>query len=427
VLEVLRPAFTPAAFTVFLTLVTGWVCAPGRRTLGDVLVAAGVAGTRDHTAFYRFFARGTWDPDALGRLVFLALLTLLEPGLPIGLVLDDTLARHKGPHVFGLGTHLDAVRSTRKTKVFTFGHVWVVLAVVVPVPWSRRAFALPVLFRLYRTEADCARAGVPHKTKTVLAREMLDVLTGWLGDHDAGRQLLLAADNGYANRTVLGDLPPHVTVAAAMRPDAALQVAGVATSPATLAADATQPWQELTAWLYGRARTVRYKTLVATWPRVCGDTALRVVVVQCVTGSLPLRVFFCTEPLASPRAVLEFYAHGRWPIECAFRDLKQLLGFADAGLRLEAAVLRLAPLVGLLYSLLVLWSVRAGLTPATAVVPVRRWYRQKRTLSFLDVLTSAQKILATGDLHALEAAARRAADATGKPLPRAQPRLKRAA
>jgi hypothetical protein len=43
-------------------------------------------------------------------------------------------ARHKGPRIFGLGTHLDAVRSTRKTKVFAFGHVGVVLAVAVPVP-----------------------------------------------------------------------------------------------------------------------------------------------------------------------------------------------------------------------------------------------------------------------------------------------------
>jgi hypothetical protein len=427
VLEVLRPTFTPAAFPVFLTLIVGWLRAPGRRTLGAVLVAANVAGTQDHTAFYRFFARGTWHPDTLGRAVFGAVLAVLTPGSPVGLVLDDTLARHKGPHVFGLGTHLDAVRSTRTTKVFAFGHVWVVLAVVVPVPWSHRSFALPVLFRLYRTAAECLRAGVPHQPKTVLAREMLDVLTGWLAALDAGRPLLLAIDNGYTNRTVLGGVPAHVAVVGAMRPDAALHVAGTSRSPAALAADTTQPWQELTAWLYGRRRTVRYKVLVATWPRVCGDVALRVVVVQCVTGSLPLRVFCCTEATASARAVLEFYAAGRWPIECTFRDLKQGLGFADAGLRLETAVRRLAPFVGLLYSLLVLWSVRAGLTPTTAVVPARRWYRQKRMLSFADVLTSAQKILATGDLHALDAAARATAAATHQPLPHARPRLKRAA
>ena len=51
-------------------------------------------------------------------------------------VLDDTLAPKKGPHVFGLGCHIDAVRSTRRHKIFTFGHVWVTLAILLPVPFS---------------------------------------------------------------------------------------------------------------------------------------------------------------------------------------------------------------------------------------------------------------------------------------------------
>jgi hypothetical protein len=55
----------------------------------------------------------------------------------------------------------------------------------------------------------------------------------------------------------------------------------------------------------------------------------------------------------------------------------------------------------------VLCSARAELTHASAVVPVRRWYGPKRTLSFLDMLTSARNILCSGDLHALEAHARR--------------------
>jgi len=38
--------------------------------------------------------------------------------------------------VFGLGCHIDAVRSTRRHKIFTFGHVWVTLAILLPVPAS---------------------------------------------------------------------------------------------------------------------------------------------------------------------------------------------------------------------------------------------------------------------------------------------------
>jgi DDE superfamily endonuclease len=114
----------------------------------------------------------------------------MPPGGAIRVVLDDTLATKKGPQVFGIGSHLDAVRSTRRQKIFAFDHCWVVLAVLLPVPFSSRAFALPVLFRLYRTVKNCERAGQPHRKKTELARELLDALAAWVGT-----RVELAADS----------------------------------------------------------------------------------------------------------------------------------------------------------------------------------------------------------------------------------------
>jgi hypothetical protein len=70
VLEVLRPAFTPAAFARFVALAAGRLLTPGRHSTSACLLWLGLADACDHTAFYRFFARGTWAPDALGRLVF---------------------------------------------------------------------------------------------------------------------------------------------------------------------------------------------------------------------------------------------------------------------------------------------------------------------------------------------------------------------
>ena len=72
----------------------------------------GVSGTLHHAAFHRFFSRARWSLDEVGRLLLLKLVAL-APG-PLRLVLDDTLCTHKGPKVFGLGVHVDAVRSTRK-------------------------------------------------------------------------------------------------------------------------------------------------------------------------------------------------------------------------------------------------------------------------------------------------------------------------
>ena len=95
VLEVVRPAFTPASFALFVVLFQGWVLTSGRHTLTDCLLAAGVAGRRDHTAFYRFFSRGTWSTDEVGRLIFTAVLRRLTSDARVDLVIDDTLAHHK--------------------------------------------------------------------------------------------------------------------------------------------------------------------------------------------------------------------------------------------------------------------------------------------------------------------------------------------
>ncbi|WP_395845367.1 transposase [Cystobacter fuscus] len=126
----------------------------------EALVSAGVSGVRHHAGFHRFFSRARWSIDQVGRLLLLHL-AALAPG-PVRLALDDTLCTPKGPKVFGLGVHVDPVRSTRRTRLLTFGHVWVVLCVLLPVPFSERVWALPVLFRLYRTQADGQKRGGTH-------------------------------------------------------------------------------------------------------------------------------------------------------------------------------------------------------------------------------------------------------------------------
>ena len=137
VLEVYRPAFTGPTFARWRLLCVGWILCVERHAITECLVVTGLATLAEHSAFHRCFSRARWDVDELGRLL-LAHVLGRWPNLPLRFVIDDTLAPHKGPQIFGLGCHVDAVRSTRKTKVFTFGHVWVTLALVVDVPFSSR-------------------------------------------------------------------------------------------------------------------------------------------------------------------------------------------------------------------------------------------------------------------------------------------------
>jgi hypothetical protein len=411
--EIFRPALTRPGFANLLVLL-GWLLCHGPvHTITEALVASGVAGQCHHEAFHRLFSRGAWSPDTVGSTLLRHLLKR-SASEPLRVVLDDTLASKKGPHIFGLGTHVDAVRSTRRWRIFSFGHCWLVLSVLVRVPFSSRPWALPFLFRLYRNRDDCASHNDPYQKKTELAREMLTLLCAWTGE----TPIELALDSAYCNETVLRSLPLRVTVFGTMRPDAVLTAAPEPPragqrrggrpakrgpkkpKPQEVARDEQSPWRRCKAFLYGQVRTIRYKTLDAQWYRVCGDRLLRIVIVETSTGERPFRVFFCTDPTLAIATILEGYA-GRWNIEVFFRDAKQWLGFADSPARTEGAVLRMAPFVGLVYSTLVLWFAEGAYQSPLAAPPVRPWYRHKKSMSFADILRAAQRMLSTIDVLAL--------------------------
>lgn len=404
-MEVFRLSLTKPGFEKLLVLFIGWIRTAGTHAVTEALVVTGVAGRHHHEAYHRFFSRGTWSPDSFGLWLFHHLAALLSPGSPVRIAIDDTLAPKKGPNVFGLGSHIDPVRSTARRKIFCFGHCWVVLAVILPVPLCNCTFALPILFRLYTNKKACEKKGLLYRKKTELAAELIKVFASWTGD----RRVELALDSGYANETVARDLPVSVVLLGAMRPDAVLTAAPPSPSkhrkgrprvrgellpkPAILASDESNPWLKCEAHLYGKSQTIHYKTQCAQWYQVCGARLLRIIVVRVDTGRIPVRVFFCTDATISIRELLEGYA-GRWTIEVCFRNLKQLFGFADSSARTRAAVERTAPFVGCMYSLLIAWFFQHAHANQSARPPQRPWYPHKRGVSFADILRTAQRVLA---------------------------------
>ena len=407
-LKDLATPLTRPGFANLLVIAVGWIHSDGAHAVTEALVVTNVPGRRHHEAFHRFFSRGSWDPDLLGKWIFLKVLRWLDANGIVHIVIDDTLAPKKGPHVFGIGSHLDAVRSTKRQRIFSFGHCWVVLSVTLQVPFSRRAWALPVLFRLYRNKKECAKNGGRYRKKTELAREMLDVLLGW-----TDRKVELAADSAYCNDTVMHDLPDRLDLFGSMRPDAVLTAlptdkpgkrAGrprkrgeLLPKPEAVAQDDTQPWKRCRVFVYRREVTIHYKTLCAQWYRACGTRLLRIVIVATDGGAVPYRVFFSTNAALDVPTIIARYG-ARWSIECFFREAKQFLGFADSQARKEQAVLRVAPFVGLLYTVLVLWFLEGVSATPLAMPPLRPWYKHKRGFSFQDILRAARRATAGLDV-----------------------------
>lgn len=398
---------TRPSFDRLLVIAIGWILTTCRtRAVTEALVVTRVAGKQHHEAFHRFFSRGTWEPDTLGMALLWRLAALK---FPMRLLLDDTLSSKKGAQVYGICSHLDPVRSTKAFRVFTFGHCWVVLCLVVDVPFSRRPWALPVLFRLYRTKKDCAAKNIPYRKKTELGRELVDLVAA----RHSRERIELAADCAYCNSTLSSGLAANVVLVGTMRPDAVLtdapveKKAGTRGRPAVrgaplpkpeqVAADPDIPWLECQALLYRQVRTVQYKVIRAQWYRGTGTRMLLIVITRCWSGKIPWRVYFCTDPSVTVPQLLESYAR-RWCIEVAFRELKQTFGFGDSCARSKNAVLRVAPFVGLLYTSLVIWFIEGAHESQLAAPPVRPWYTHKSGLCFNDILRAARRTLAESDI-----------------------------
>jgi hypothetical protein len=250
-----QPFFTGPTYRTFQWLVAGWIHCPGRRTITAVAVASGAVEQCHLSVFHRFLSRAQWSLDAVGRVVFTLAVGWLLPGVPLLLLVDDTLARKHGKGISLATMHHDPLLSTAKKPFFSFGHVWVVLALWVPLPMGEaRGFALPVLFRLYvgakrggqrdaparprpgkrQQVAAAAHAAHPRPTKLELARELIALVAQWVED----RPLYVAVASAYAARTLLEARPPHVHVLSRMRSDAALWARRRGAAPASRAAPA---------------------------------------------------------------------------------------------------------------------------------------------------------------------------------------------
>lgn len=410
--KLMASVFTKPGLCNALVVLAGWILTRGRHAVTEALVATGVAARRHHEAFHRFFSRGTWSPDELGLVLLCQVLErCVSPDAIVELVLDDTLCRKKGPAIFGLGNHLDAVRSTRSFRMLSFGHVWVVLSVVVHLPFSSRPWALPILFRLYRTKQDCNKRGRKDGKfykKTELGRQMLDLLAQRLPT----TRFRVSADDAYANSTLLDGLPASFVFVGSMRSDAVLttvpteaerkkvgrrRLRGQRLPKPEELVKARQPWTKIEVFIYGRRRTLQIKTLDAQWYRGAGERLLRIVVVRLHRGSVPIRVFFSTDCTMSTELIVETYA-GRWSTETCFRDLKQLLGFDESQARCKAAVERVAPFVGYIRTILIIWFLDDVVGTPLAEPPLRPWYVHKSGLCFADILRAAQRSLADLDV-----------------------------
>lgn len=393
---VFESCFTAPSFQRFATLMAGWVLCTGKHTVTGVMRAAGVVGKREHSGFHRFFSRGVWEPDCVGLALMRLVLRLVPRNARIVLALDDTLARHTGKHIASAGMHRDPLLSCASRPFWHFGHTWVVLTVVVTFERWNKSFALPVLVRLYRTEKVNKKLGTPHRKRTEMAQELLQLVSRTFPN----RSFLVLADNAYVNRSVVRPLPDNLHLIGRGRMDAALYAPPPAYRgrgrPRVRGRKLASPknrqarWTTLHLEIHGRPATVRVKAFDALWYVVGHSRLLRFVVVRGWPGHVKDDVLVTTDLTLGAAEIIKLYCK-RWTVEETFHWVKDRLGFEDPHNRTERAVQRTAPMALWSYSLTIVWYAAWAKHRRRLPMRLAPWYRGKTTPSFPDMLATLRR------------------------------------
>jgi SRSO17 transposase len=407
-LVLLAPCFTRPTFRTFRALAVGQISQTGLRTVTGMLVGARLSGAWHHARAHRFFSQARWSPDELGlRLLDVIVARLTEPGAPLVLPVDDTLLHRLGRKVHATFWHHDATANSDRAAV-AWGNNWVVVGVLVRLPFMARPVCLPVLFRLWQPKRKQIPKGKPdpeRSSKPELAREMVDLIAA---RHPA-RKLHVVGDSAYGAGAWRG-LPRQVTLTVRPRKDAALYAlapprTGKRGRPALkgarlpslseIALDAATSWQQVSARRYGKAEQIEVHAFRCLWPGALGYTPVQVLLVRDSAKPCGYQLALLSTDLdATPAELVERYGE-RWSIEVCFEEAKQLAGVGQARNRTRRAVERTVPFQFHCMTLTILWYALHGHHPADVAAHRARapWYQTKANPSFADMLAKLRRAI----------------------------------
>jgi len=404
VLSPFAPLFSRRVWRHAQLWLLGAILAPGARTVTAALRAMGLATERHCTNDHRVLNRATWSTRQGSRMLLGVLVTfLVPPGATIVLGADDTVERRSGRKITAKGCDRDAVRSTKKPVIRCVGLKWVSMMRLVPVPWSQRVWALPLLTALCWPAKP--RSPRRHQTSVDWVRQMMQHVRRWLPGH----QLVLVVDGGFAAVSLaLAGVKPQVTMVSRVRWDAARyhppepQPSGTRGPKPTTgkrqrslqgwAERSATPWEDVEVdWSGGQRKKLWVFSRTGLWytPRV-PPVAIRDVVVADPEGKLRLEAFFCTD-LQAPPVHIRRWVVMRWAVEVTCEEARAHLGGETQRQWSEQAIARTTPVLLALFSLVTVWALRlchGGQIP----VAVTAWYH-KAEPTFSDGLTRVRRHL----------------------------------
>jgi hypothetical protein len=417
--QLLAPAFTAPTADTFLHIIAGWVLCRSKPTVTNLVCTIGrslLGHTAKHwTVYERFFYRARWSLPQVSRLLLVRVIAPLVEALgierAIDLNIDDTTCGRCGRHVAFAGYFKDASISNTLKTVVHWSHNWVIGCVALRAKfWPHWVIGLPAWFTLYRKPAACDRQH-PFRTRQEIAAQMIrdtrDALPDWT--------IRLAADGQYATGVVVqAAAGANSNLVSRLRSDAALYALppkrrcrsrrgrhpkkGRRLPTPKKLARRKPGWRTVEVLVYGKRRKRRILTVICLWYHVSKDRPIKLLIVRDPSGQQKDDYMFCTDPTVSDEEIIARFA-GRWPIEEAIHDGKQLGGLEQVQGWCPRTVVRQAPLALIVQTLVKAWYLRHGVRAKSAQPQRTDWLPQKDHPSYLDMLATLRKVLWTDRIN----------------------------
>jgi hypothetical protein len=396
-------AFTGPTFRRVIPLAVGALLTTRQRTITAVLRTLRGLAHGHPTTYHRVLSRASWSLWPLGKVLATAVLGRIPLDEPVLVPMDDTTAQHRGKCVYGKGCHHDAVRSAHKHVVFRWGHRWIVLAISLKFPFTWRRWALPVLAALYLPEALNQSEHRRHKTAPHLARQLMAVLIHWF----PRRRFVFLGDGGYASHDLARFCARHrrhATLISRFRGDACLYAPAseshkrlgrprlkgrrLPTPEQVVARRALRP--TTVSWYGGGNRRVQLASSTGCWykPRK-GIVPIRWVFVHDSQGTHRDDYFYTTDTSLTAEQMVTWFT-ARWSIETTFQEVRAHLGFETTRQHVAQSVLRTAPcLLGLFSVVCLIFAEHAQ--RHRIHIRQTRWYAKSEP-TFTDAMATVRRL-----------------------------------
>lgn len=401
-----RPAFRSASvYRTVSNTALGIVAGIATGTLTDVLTLDGQEADTGYATVYHAYSRGHWDLQAVHQGTVAATLPLFEFEAPITAALDATAVEKTSQNLFGTRWCHDAAGPKGIGVQLLWGLPLSHIALIVPTRSNFRSTAVTVGLDLIPGKGKSKRKKrgsngpiePPRKkgrpTKEEAARKALEPklpkatevglsqIKRLRADLDAlgakERQLVVATDGAYINKTLLPNLPDRVSLVGRARRDAKLYAPpnnpdcdpeDLLPTPEAIARDDSYPSTIGKFFYGGDLRDLKYKVLPhpVIWRfDKYHHGVLRLIVLMPIrylgpSGKYQYNAYYyaLTNDLTSPVEILIQAVLDRWQIEVLHRDLKHDIGLGKDQCRNPVSMARVPSMVAATFALVKVAALR---------------------------------------------------------------------